>query len=149
MRVVLDTNVLYQALRDQAGASYYIFQLIRTQQIELALSVPVFLEYQEVLLRPATLIDLGRSSPEIEAFLRFIAYIAKPISIHFLMRPHLSDERDNKFVELAFASNSPFLITSNIRHFSRKTELKFDSFEVVPPSQFVQTWRRQHGKQKE
>ena len=149
MRVVLDTNVLYQALRDQGGASYYIFQLIRTQQMELALSVPVFLEYQEVLLRPATLIDLGRSAPEIEAFLRFIAYIAKPISIHFLMRPNLSDERDNKFVELAFASNSPFLITRNIRHFTRKIELKFDSFEVVPPSQFVQTWRRQHGEQKE
>ena len=149
MRVVLDTNVLYQALRDQGGASYYIFQLIRKQQIELVLSVPVFLEYQEVLLRPATLIDLGRSAPEIEAFLRFIAYIAKPISIYFLMRPHLRDERDNKFVELAFASNSPFLITSNIRHFTRKTELKFDSFEVVPPSQFVQTWRRQHGQQKE
>ena len=91
MRIVLDTNVLYQALRDQGGASYYIFQLIRKQQIELVLSVPVFLEYQEVLLRPATLIDLGRSSPEIEAFLRFIAYIAKPISIHFLMRPHLRD----------------------------------------------------------
>ena len=72
-----------------------------------------------------------------------------PISIYFLMRPHLSDEDDNMFVELAFASNSPFLVTSNITHFTQKTELKFDSFEVVTPSQFVQTWRRQHGEQKE
>ena len=149
MRVVLDTNILYQALRDQGGASYYILQLIRQQHIELAISVSVFLEYREVLLRPATLNDLGRSAREIEAFLRFVAYIAKPISIYFLMRPHLSDEDDNMFVELAFASNSPFLVTSNITHFTQKTELKFDSFEVVTPSQFVQTWRRQHGEQKE
>ena len=149
MRIVLDTNVVYQALRDDKGASYYILQLVRQQQTELALSVPAYLEYREVLLRPETLEDLGRSPFEIEAFLRFIAYIAKPISIHFLMRPHLSDEGDNKFVELAFASNSPFLVTSNITHFTRKTELKFDSFEVLTPSQFVQTWRKQHDKQKE
>jgi len=123
--------------------------LVRQQKVELALSVPVFLEYREVFLRPETLKDLKRSSLEIEAILRFVAYIAKPFSIHFLMRPHLSDERDNKFVELAFASNSPFLITSNTTHFTQKTELKFDSFAVITPSQFVQTWRRRHGKQKE
>jgi putative PIN family toxin of toxin-antitoxin system len=148
MRIVLDTNVLYQAVRDQGGASFYILQLVRQQQIELALSVPVFLEYREVLLRPEKLEDIGRSSLEVEAVFRFVAYIAKPISIYFLMRPHLSDERDNKFVELAFASNSLFLVTSNTTHFTQNTELKFDSFEVVTPSQFVQTWRKKHGKQK-
>ena len=41
---LFDTNVIYQALRDDEGASYYILQLIRQQQIELALSVPVYLE---------------------------------------------------------------------------------------------------------
>ena len=87
MRIVLDTNILHRALRDQGGASYYILHLIRQQHLDLVISVPVFLEYREVLLRPATLNNLGRSAREIEAFLRFVAYIAKPISIHFLMRP--------------------------------------------------------------
>tara|TARA_B100000315_G_C14397612_1_gene504927 strand:+ start:243 stop:422 length:180 start_codon:yes stop_codon:yes gene_type:complete len=40
MRIVVDTNVLYQALRNQTGASYYILQQIRAYQLELALSIP-------------------------------------------------------------------------------------------------------------
>ena len=112
MHIVVDTNVLYQALRDQGGASYYILQLLRQSALKLAVSVPVFLEYRDVLLRPQTLNDLKFTAEEIEVVLRFIAYIAKPTQIHFLMRPHLRDESDNMFVDLAFASNSDFIINT-------------------------------------
>jgi putative PIN family toxin of toxin-antitoxin system len=144
MRIVVDTNVLYQALRDQGGASHYILQLLRHRALDLVVSVPVFLEYRDVLLRPKTLHDLKFTSEEIEAVLRFIAYIAKPTQIHFLMRPHLRDENDNMFIDLAFASNSEFVITNNVRDFLHKTELTFDGFEIVPPSEFVKQWRRHH-----
>jgi putative PIN family toxin of toxin-antitoxin system len=144
MRITLDTNVLYQALRDSAGASHYIVQLLRERNLDLALSIPVFLEYRAVLTRPKTLIDIRWKEEEIEAFLRFIAYIGKPITIHYLMRPNLTDEDDNMFVDLAFASNSRFLITSNLADFTQQTELKFDSFEVVTPAQFVRWWRKRY-----
>ncbi len=110
----------------------------------MAISIPVFLEYQEVLLRQETLRDLALSRNEIQSILRLIAYLAKPFSISFLMRPNLRDEDDNMFVDLAFASNSRFLITSNIADFTRNTELKFDSFDVVTPGQFVNLWRQDH-----
>lgn len=145
MRIVLDTNVLYQALRNQTGASYYILQLIRTYQLELALSIPVFLEYQAVLLRQQTLQDLGLSHNEIESILQFIAYIGKPFDIHFLMRPNLRDESDNMFVDLAFTSNSRFIITNNISHFTKNVELIFDRFKVLTPAQFVRFWRQENG----
>lgn len=144
MRITLDTNVLYQALRSSSGASYYILRLIREYQLEMAVSIPVFLEYREVLLRPESLRDLGLSRNEIESVLRFIAYVSKSYSISFLMRPNLTDESDNMFVDLAFASNSRFLITSNVTDFTRQTELKFDRFDVITPGQFVQRWRRDH-----
>jgi hypothetical protein len=48
------------------------------------------------------------------------------------------------FVDLAFASNSRFLITSNVTDFTRQAELKFDSFGVITPGQFVKLWRRNH-----
>ncbi|OGG52222.1 MAG: toxin-antitoxin system, toxin component [Candidatus Handelsmanbacteria bacterium RIFCSPLOWO2_12_FULL_64_10] len=76
--------------------------------------------------------------------MRFIAYVAKPYSISFLMRPNLTDESDNMFVDLAFASNSRFLITSNVTDFTRQAELKFNSFGVITPGQFVKLWRRNH-----
>ena len=144
MRIVLDTNVLYQGLRDQGGASYYILQLLRQRKLEVAVSVPVFLEYRDVLSRPSTLQDLRRTSQEVEAVFRFIAYIAKPTQIRFLMRPHLRDENDNMFVDLAFASNSAFLITSNVRDFLHDAELKFDGFDIITPGDFVKQWRRHY-----
>jgi len=141
MRIVLDTNVLYQALRDQGGASHYILQLLRQSELEVAVSVPVFLEYRDVLSRPNTLQDLRLSLQEIEAVFRFIAYIARPIQVRFLMRPHLRDENDNMFVDLAFASSSKYLITNNVRDFLHAAELKFDGYEVVTPGEFVRRWR--------
>jgi putative PIN family toxin of toxin-antitoxin system len=149
MRIVVDTNVLYQALRDRGGASHYILQLFRQRELEWAVSVPVFLEYRDVLLRPRTLHDLQLRVEDIEALLRFIAHIAKSTQIHFLMRPHLRDENDNMFVDLAFASNSEFVITNNVRDFLYSAELKFDGFEIVTPSTFVKQWRRHHGDQTE
>jgi putative PIN family toxin of toxin-antitoxin system len=146
MRITLDTNVLYQALRSSLGASYTILSLVRARQLEMAISIPVFLEYQEVLLRPGSLRDLGRSPGEMESILRFIAYIAKPVTIDFLMRPNLADENDNMFVDLALASGSRFLVTSNVDDFTRRAELKLDSFRVVTPGQFYKLWRRLHER---
>lgn len=144
MRVTIDTNVLYQALRSSSGASYYVLRLIRAHQIEMAVSIPVFLEYREVLLRSKSLHDLGLSRKEMDSVLHFITYVAKPFPIRFLMRPNLADENDNMFVDLAFASNSRFLITSNVADFIHRTELRFDSFEVITPGHFVKRWRQSH-----
>ncbi len=140
----MDTNVLYQALRNITGASNYILQLIRAYRLDLALSIPIFLEYSDVLLRPNTLQDLKRTREEIESVLQFIAYIGKPIPIHFLMRPNLRDENDNMFTDLAFASNARYIITQNVNDFTKGTELRFDQFEIITPAQFVRYWRQRY-----
>jgi|TARA_B110000263_G_scaffold245141_1_gene254233 putative PIN family toxin of toxin-antitoxin system len=145
MRIVADTNVLYQALRDQGGASHYILQLVKQSAVEKAVSVPVFLEYRDVLLRLKILHDLKFTVEEIETVLRFIAYIAKAAQIHFLMRSHLRDESDNMVVDLAFASNSEFIVTNNVRDFQHKAESTFGGFAVVTSSEFVKQWRTHHG----
>lgn len=141
MRVTIDTNVLYQALRDNRGASHYILTLVENRRIELALSTPVFVEYSDVLLRHKSLLDLGLTKKEVNLVLDFIAYVATPFSINYLLRPNLGDENDNLFVELAFASNSRFLITSNTKDFNENKDLKFHSFKVVTPTDFAKFWR--------
>ncbi|EMY70106.1 MULTISPECIES: putative toxin-antitoxin system toxin component, PIN family [Leptospira] len=141
MRVTIDTNVLYQALRDSRGASHFILTLAEKRKIELALSTPVFVEYSDVLLRDKSLSDLGLSKKEVNLVLDFLVFVATPFSINYLLRPNLADENDNLFVELAFASNSRFLITSNIKDFNQNKDLKFDSFKVITPTDFTKLWR--------
>jgi len=141
MIVVLDTNVLYQALRGSNGASFFILSLIRDNKISMALSIPVFNEYEKVLTRPASLKDLNLSLSDIKKVLKFVAYIGRPYTTYFLFRPNLLDESDNIFVELSLVSNCDFLITSNVKDFTTKSELKFDDITIITPSEFVKVWR--------
>lgn len=144
MIVVLDTNVIFQAMSNGNGASFFILDLVRNQEISLALSISTFKEYEDVLLRKTSLENFKLSKKEIKTILQFIAYIAKPIDPRFLFRPNLIDEDDNKFIELAMASGAEYLVTSNIKDF-KNAQLKFDNFEIVTPAQFYKMWRKYHA----
>ena len=142
MVVTIDTNVMYQALHSRNGASFYIVQLVRTRQIELALSVPVYVEYQDVLHREKSLSAFGLTKIDVDAFLRLLAYLSKPYDIFYLWRPNLRDEADNMLLELAVASHSQWLITNNVRDFSVGNELRHDGLIIDTPAQFVHQWRQ-------
>ncbi len=145
VKVTADTNILYQALRSRLGASHAILQLVRTGDLQLAISVPVFEEYRDVFLRPSVLKEIGLDRSDVEAVLDFIALAGVPTLIDFLWRPNLKDESDNMFVELAVASESEYLITRNRRHYASGSALRFDSFSIVTPAEFLNQWRKQHG----
>ena len=145
LSIAVDTNVLFQAVYSSAGASHEILRMVRAGDVKLALSVPVFEEYRDVLPRPSTLKQTRLTSQEVQAVLDFVALVGLPTPIDFLWRPNLRDESDNMFVELAMASDSRYLITRNIRDHRIGQELKFDSFEVVTPHVFLEEWRRSYG----
>src|SRR5689334_5163188 len=115
MLVILDTNVVFQALYSQIGASHFILGLIRKQKIKLALSMKVFAEYEAVLKRKKSLKAMSLEIEDVEKVLAFLAYIGRPFDTYFLFRPNLRDEDDNLFIELALASNAKYVITSNTR----------------------------------
>jgi putative PIN family toxin of toxin-antitoxin system len=141
--VTLDTNIMYQALYSRAGASHGIYQLVRAGAIELALSVPVFEEYRQVLLRPRTLKETGRSQREMETVLDFVALVGVVTPIHYLWRPNLPDAGDDMFVELAVASGSEYLITRNTRHY--QTGGLDLGIRITTPPAFLRRWRETHG----
>ena len=128
----------------KTGASYFILQQVRNRKIQIALSVPVFFEYQDVLTRDKSLKNFELQLNDVDKFLRFIAYIGKTFEIYILLHPNLKDEKDNKIVELAVTSQSDYLITSNIRDF-KNAELKFDELKVITPSEFVKMWRNKNA----
>jgi putative PIN family toxin of toxin-antitoxin system len=143
MIVTVDTNVIFAALYSKTGASHRIFQLILDEKLELALSVQTYFEYYDVLTRSEHLEKLNLSISEIEDILDLLALLAKKYSIYYLLRPNLIDEKDNLFVECAFASNSEYLITSNVRDF-KSGELKGFKFQIIPPGDFYKLWRQEH-----
>lgn len=144
MLVILDTNVVFQALYSQDGASHFILGLVRSQKIKLALSMKVFTEYEAVLKRKKNLKLMDLTEEDVEKALTFLAFMGRPFDTHFLFRPNLKDEDDNIFVELALASNARFLITSNTKDFKRNAQLKFVDFEVVTPAEFAKRWRKEN-----
>ncbi len=147
MRVTVDTNIIFQALYSSTGASHQILKMIRTGELSLAISIPVFKEYQDVLKRKRSLDFIGKTEEEIDTVLEFIALVAEPFVMNYLWRPNLKDEKDNIFAELAFNSGSEFLITKNIRDFTIGNELKLESFEVITPGDLLSRWRRDNEKE--
>ena len=145
MLITIDTNVLYQALRSSSGASFQIMQLVRAGSCRIVLSQSVFTEYQDVLTRQSSLDAFELTRNDVEMFLRYIAYIGQKFDPHFLFRPNLKDENDNMFVELAIASQSRYLVTSNIKDFV-SGELLLNNFQLFTPAQFLKNWRKHHEK---
>ncbi len=144
MVITLDTNVLLAALLSQAGASHCILRLIIEEKLKIALSTPVILEYDDVLKRKNILKQLNLSVSQVEDIIDLLVLLADKHSIYYRLRPNLLDENDNMLVECAFASNSNYLITSNVRDFKRG-ELKSHPFTVTTPGDFYYLWRCEYA----
>lgn len=114
-QVVIDTNVLLAALRSQRGASHRLLRLLGDVRWQMNLSVPMLLEYEDVLKRPDA--GLSLSTGEIEDILDFICAEANLREIFYLWRPVLPDPKDDFVLELAVESQSDFIITFNVRDF--------------------------------
>ncbi len=94
MLITIDTNVLYQALRSSSGASFLIMKLVRSGSCRIALSQPVFAEYQDVLTRKSSLAAFELTHSDVEKILRYISHVGQKFDPYFLFRPNLKDEND-------------------------------------------------------
>ena len=130
-QVVIDTNVLVAGLRSRHGASNKLLSLVDMGLFELHLSVPLVLEYEDVLSRPT----LGLSKQDQSAFIDYLCAIGTHHQIHFLWRPFLKDPKDDFVLEVAVVSRSNFIITFNIQDFESS-----DLFGIVPipPAPFLE-----------
>lgn len=132
MRIILDTNVLVSALRSDLGASYKIVSQLPSESFQIALTVPLYLEYQAVLTRPENMTGASNRN-DIFNFLRYLCSIAHQQKVFFLWRPRLGDPEDDMVLEAAIASQSRYIVTHNLRHFSdRGIEEQFGITPVSP-----------------
>jgi putative PIN family toxin of toxin-antitoxin system len=114
-RVVLDTNVLVAGLRSRQGASFRLLTEVGRGKFEIALSVPLLLEYEDALLRHAPVAGLSRR--DVDVILDYFCSVAHLQTIFFLWRPLLPDPKDDLVLELAVAAGCSTVVTYNVRDF--------------------------------
>ena len=137
--VVIDTCVLVAAARSRNGASFKLLSMLPSSDFEIALTVPLYTEYQAVLTRPEHL-PPGLDADAALGFVRYLASISLPHDVYFLWRPLLRDPNDDTVLECAVACGSKLILTHNTKDFRRAESL---SVSAVTPADFLELIRSQ------
>jgi len=132
MLVVLDTCVLYSALRSSTGASHRIISSLPNSKFRPVVSTPVFFEYEEVLRRPKQFPHLA--AQDIEDFLDFMASVCDPVRINFLWRPLLPNPDDDLVLELAASGRAEAIVTFNRRDFVGSEQF---GIRIITPQELI------------
>jgi putative PIN family toxin of toxin-antitoxin system len=137
LRIIFDTNVLVAAARSRRGASYQLISFVPSSKFKLIVSLPLYFEYLDVLMRPDVR-PKNLSDIEIVDVVNEIVSSAYYHDIYFLWRPWLKDRKDDMLLELAIASQADYVVTFNLKDFK-----EIDSFgtEAVVPSDFLKLVR--------
>jgi putative PIN family toxin of toxin-antitoxin system len=132
IRAVIDTNVLVAALRSSTGASHEILLAADRGEFEVALSVPLLAEYDDVCHRPGSGIPIPAWA--VDDVINRIAQLCRQQTIHYLWRGILPDPKDDMVLEVAVAAGASHIVTFNIKHLKQASEF---GIAVVTPSEFL------------
>jgi len=132
-QIVIDTNVIIAALRSKRGASSKLLSLFGTDLFDIHDSVPLVLEYEDVIQRQRA--SLGLSNRDVSDFINSLCALAQHHEIYFLWRPFLSDANDELILELAVSAQCDYIVTHNLSDF--KGIEKF-GVKAITPREFLQ-----------
>jgi putative PIN family toxin of toxin-antitoxin system len=134
--VVLDTSVLVAAVRSRRGASFQLLSRVGTGAFDIAVSVPLVLEYEDALLRHLSASALAIE--DVHAVIDYLCSVATRQEIFFLWRPALRDPGDDLVLEVAVAANCEAIVTHNIRDFEGARRF---GLRVLSPGTFLNQLR--------
>jgi putative PIN family toxin of toxin-antitoxin system len=128
-RVVVDTNVVVAGLRSRRGVAFRLLTEVGRDRFEIALSVPLVLEYEDALLRP----EVGHlDQQDVDTVLDYFCSVAHLQRIFFLWRPLLPDPNDDMLLELAVAARCQSIVTYNGRDFAGAESFGISVLEPGP-----------------
>jgi len=130
--IVIDTNVVIAALRSKKGASFKLLSQVGTKRFKTHDSVPLVLEYEDVIHRQR--VELGLSRDDVSDLIDSLCALAKHHEIYFLWRPSLPDANDELILELAVSARCEYIVTHNIADFAGVEKF---GIEAVTPGAFL------------
>ncbi len=131
----MDTNVLVSALRSRRGGAFRLLSQIGLGRFSLHLSVPLVLEYEDVLRRQ---FDAGMlpdfTWADLDRLLTFLCEQADWHRVFYLWRPYLPDPKDDMVLELAISAGCAAVVTFNQTDFRGAERF---GIAVVTPTEFL------------
>ncbi|MEZ4658816.1 MAG: putative toxin-antitoxin system toxin component, PIN family [Caldilineaceae bacterium] len=131
MRVVLDTNVLFEGLTKQGSAAGVIMDAWIYSLFRVCVTDALIYEYSDVLSRklsPARLVEANQTLSVLLSMTEFVA-------IHYRWRPSSPDPGDEFLIDCAMNANA-LLVTSNVRDFRQAQQLL--GLNVFTPKRFLE-----------
>jgi putative PIN family toxin of toxin-antitoxin system len=144
--IVLDTNVLVAALRSRTGTSRVLLSQVLRSEVQAAVSVALFLEYEDVLQRPEHRQAFGLAAIDVDEFLAGLARVLVPVDISFLWRPQLKDPCDEMVLEAAVNGQCSHIVTWNVRDFAQAVH-RFNLQCVTPRTYFLDKGENEYAGQ--
>ena len=133
---MLDTSIVVAAFRSRRGASNRLLERVARGLVRPLVTTALFLEYEDVLLRPEHRLATGLSEEDVERVLAVLASAAEPVEVYFRWRPQLRDPADELVLEAAVNGRADALVTHNVRHFAPAAQ-RFE-LRVLTPHQCLQ-----------
>jgi putative PIN family toxin of toxin-antitoxin system len=130
LRVVIDTNVVFEGLTKQGGSAGFIIDAWLAGLIQVCVSNALAYEYQDVMSRKLSTVRWGQLQPVLGTLLS----VAEFTPIYFSWRPTSPDAGDDLVIDCAINA-SAIVITSNVRDFRSAQESL--GLEVMTPIQLV------------
>lgn len=140
MKFAFDTDVIVASLRSRSGASNALMHELRAGQIEAVASVPMMLEYEEVLMRPEQRQATGMSVQDVNVFLDTLALLITPVEPYFLWRPMLLDPDDEMVLDAAVSGGAEAIVTFNVQDFLPVSTLF--NVQILTPAEALRRLRK-------
>lgn len=136
MRVVLDTNVVFEGLTTKKGACGYIIDGWYSDLITVFVSNALAFEYVDVLSRKLSPSKWSLAKPALRTLLDKAIFTP----IYYLWRPYSPDPCDEFVIDCVMNANA-LLVTSNQKDF-RVAQAELGIY-VLTPLQFVKIWAKE------
>jgi predicted nucleic acid-binding protein len=130
LRAVIDTDVLFEGLTKQGGASGLIIDAWLAGLFQACVSNSIAYEYEDVLSRKLSEARWQKIKPVLGALLAR----AKFVAIYYSWRPTSPDPGDEHLIDCAMNAGAP-VVTHNVRDFRLARQTL--GLAVMTPVEFV------------
>jgi putative PIN family toxin of toxin-antitoxin system len=147
MRLVLDTDVVLSGLQSATGASRLLLCGAAERAFVPLVTTTMLFEYEDVLLRPASLAMTGVDARATIRFLDGLLSVADRVTPRHRVRPSIRDPADEMFVDALVNGGGDAVVTFNRRDYldpdERRGQAGLTAVPVLSPAEALRRlpWR--------